>query len=68
MAIVKVIEVIAQSDQSWEHAAQEAIRIAAKSVRQIKHVYIQEMQGIVEDNKIVLFRVNAKISFVVEDE
>ena len=68
MAIVKVIEVIAQSDQSWQHAAQEAIRLASKTVRNINHIYIKEMQGIVEDNEIVLYRVNANISFLVEDE
>lgn len=68
MSIVKVIEVIAQSDRSWEHAAQEAVRLAAKTVRNINHIYIKEMQGIVEDNQIALYRVNANISFLVEEE
>ena len=68
MAIVKVIEVIAQSDKSWQHAAQEAIRLASKTVRNINHIYLKDMQGIVEDNEIVLYRVNANISFLVDDE
>lgn len=68
MAIVKVIEVIAQSDKSWQHAAQEAIRLAAKTVRNINHIYLKDMQGIVENNEIVLYRVNANISFLVDDE
>jgi dodecin len=67
MAIVKVIEILAQSDQSWEHATQEALRGAAKSVRNIQSIYIKEFQAIVENNAITNYRVNAKISFLVED-
>lgn len=67
MAIVKVIEVLAQSTESWEHAAQEALREAAKTVSNIENLYVKEMQAIVENNKISKYRVNAKISFRVEE-
>jgi flavin-binding protein dodecin len=63
---VKVAEVIAESKKSWEEAAEEAVKEASKTIRNIKHIYIEGQQGIVEDNKIVKFRVNAKISFVVD--
>jgi flavin-binding protein dodecin len=66
MTVVKVIEILAQSEKSWEDAAQTAVTAASKSVRNIKSLYIDGMQAMVEDNKIVEFRVNAKISFVVE--
>jgi hypothetical protein len=66
MAVVKVIELLAQSGKSWEDAAQLAVDAAAKSVRNIKSIYIENMQGTVADNKIVEYRVDAKISFVVE--
>jgi len=66
MAVVKVIELLAQSDKSWEDAAQQAIDAAAKSVRNIKAIYIENLQGVVEDQKIVGYRVDAKVSFVVE--
>jgi dodecin len=68
MSLVKVIEVIAESNESWEAAAQEAIRIASKSVRNIKHIYVKEMQAIVDNNQIVTYRLNAKISFLVEEQ
>ena len=67
MAVVKVIELLAESDKSWEHAAQAALDEAAKTVRNIKSLYIKEFQAIVKDGKIATYRVNAKISFVVED-
>ncbi len=67
MAIVKVIEVLAESSESWEAAAQSAVTDAAKTVHNIETIYIEHMQAIVEGNKIVKYRINAKISFVVKD-
>ena len=66
MPIVKVIEVLAQSPKSWEDAAQQALDEAKKSVRNIKSIYIKEFQADVENDKIKNYRVNAKISFVLE--
>ncbi len=66
MAIVKIIEVLAESGESWEHAAQQALAEAAESVRNIQSIYVKEFQAIVEDNEITRYRINAKISFLVE--
>jgi flavin-binding protein dodecin len=66
MAVIKVIEIIAESSKSWEDAAAEALKEAGKTVRNIKSIYIQDMQAIVEKDKIVNYRVNAKLSFLVE--
>ena len=68
MAIVKVIEVIAESTKSWEDATQQALKDAHKTVRNIQTIYIENFQAVVEDDQQTLvFRVNAKISFIVED-
>jgi flavin-binding protein dodecin len=64
--IVKVLEVIAESDKSFDDAAQQAVREAAQSVRGIKSIWIDNFSGVVEGDRIVQFRVNAKLSFVVE--
>lgn len=66
MAIVKIIEVIATSDKSFEDATKNALAEAAKSVKNIQSVYIKEMNAKVEDNQIVSYGVNAKISFGVD--
>jgi dodecin len=68
MSIVKVIEILAQSDKGWEDAAQQALKETSKTVRNIQSIYIKEFQAIVENNQIVNFRVNAKISFLVESD
>lgn len=64
--IVKILEVIAQSDKSFDDAAQQAVREAANSVRGIKTIWIDNFSGVVEGDRIVEFRVNAKLSFLVE--
>ena len=65
MTMLKVIEVLAQSDKSWEDAAANAVKQAAETVRGIKSIYIKEMEASVEDGKIVQYRVNAKITFLL---
>ena len=64
MAIVKVIEVISEGN-SIEKAIASALKDAAKTVRNIKSVYVQDIQAIVKDNKVSKYRINAKISFLV---
>jgi flavin-binding protein dodecin len=64
--VVKVIEVLSQSNESWEDAAQKAVTEASKSVRNIKSIYIQEKSAKIENNKIVKYRITAKISFLID--
>ncbi|HEY9447960.1 MAG TPA: dodecin family protein [Burkholderiales bacterium] len=66
MTMLKVIEVLTESDKSWEDAAQNAIREAGKTVRNIKSIYIKDFEATVEGDRIVNYRVNAKISFMLE--
>jgi len=66
MTTLKVIEVLAQSDKSWEDAARQAVARASKSVHGIRSIYIKEMEATVENNEIRQFRINAKISFLLD--
>lgn len=63
--VLKVIEVLAESDKSWEEAANAAINRAAQTVTGIKSIYIKELEAKVENQKIVSWRINAKISFLI---
>ena len=63
--VVKVIEVLAQSNKSWEDAANNAIKEVSKSVDDIKSINIVNTSAKVEKNKIVRYRITAQISFVV---
>lgn len=66
MAMLKVIEVLAESNKSWEDAAQVAVTNAAKTVRGVRSVYIENFQATVKDGKIASYRVNAKLTFELE--
>lgn len=65
-SIAKVIEVIAESDKSWEDAAQNALSEAAKTVDNITEVWVNGMKATVEKNRITHYRVTANITFVVK--
>lgn len=65
MAILKVIEILANSKKSWEEATEKAVKEASKTVKDIKSVYVQEQSCTVKDGKVDEFRVNVKITFAV---
>ena len=66
MSVVTVVELLAESDESWEDATRKAVEEATKTIRGVSSVYIKEFQATVEDDKVKTFRVNAKVSFVLE--
>nr|WP_321230664.1 dodecin family protein [uncultured Psychroserpens sp.] len=66
MAVLKVIEVLSNSNESWEDATRKAVKQASKSVKNIKSVYVQEQSAIVKDDNVTEFRVNLKLTFEVK--
>lgn len=64
--VLKVIEILASSPISWEDAVSNAVAEASKSIRGIKGINVQNMSAVVEDGKVVSYRVNCKLSFEVE--
>ncbi len=65
MSIVKVIEISCEG-KSIEEAMQNGVKEAAKTLKNIKQIDLKWIHGKVENDKITTFRVNAKISFVIE--
>ncbi len=66
MSVLKVIEVLADSTESWEDATKKAVEKAAKTVKRIKSAWVKDMSVTVEDGKVTSYRVNVKITFEVE--
>lgn len=65
MAIIKVLEIMSNSSKSWEDATQNAVKHAAKTIKNIKSVYVKEQTAVVSGENITEYRVNVKISFEV---
>jgi flavin-binding protein dodecin len=68
MAVVKIIELVGSSTKDWEDATKNALAEAAKTVRNIKSIYVKRCNAKVENNKIVEYRAVVKIAFVVQRE
>ncbi|MGB8704725.1 MAG: dodecin family protein [Gillisia sp.] len=66
MSVIKVIEIMASSSKSWEDATQNAVKHAAKTVKNIKSVYVHQQTGVVAGENITEYRVNVKISFQID--
>ncbi len=64
--LVKVVEVIGVSEKGFTEATQNAVAEASKTLKNIKSIYIKHMNANVENNEIVSYAVNAKISFEIE--
>lgn len=66
MSVLKVIELLANSDKSWEDATKNAVKHASKTVKNIKSVYVQDQSAIVKGDDVTEFRVNLKVTFEVK--
>jgi flavin-binding protein dodecin len=66
MTVVKIIELIGSSPNSWSEATQNALDEAAKTVKNIKGVHVKRCTARVKDNKIVEYNADVKIAFIVE--
>jgi flavin-binding protein dodecin len=64
--IVKVIEVMSESPNSWEEATQNVASEASKTLRNIRTIYNKEFTASVENEKVTSYRINAKVTFEME--
>jgi dodecin len=66
MAIAKVIEITAESPKGFEDAIQQGIAAAAKTIHNIRNAWVKEQQVVVQDNKVTMYRVDLKVTFIVD--
>jgi flavin-binding protein dodecin len=66
MSVAKIIEISAESTDSFEDAIREGIRRASKTVKNIKGAWVGDQLVEVKDDKIVTYRVHLKVTFVLD--
>lgn len=66
MAVLKILELVGTSKQSWSDAAREAVNEAAKTVRGIETVEVVESKAVVANNKLAEYQVLVRIGFRIE--
>ncbi len=67
MAIAKVTEIIASSGKSFEDAIEQGIQRADKTLEQVKGAWIKDQKVVVNNGKIVEYRVVMRVTFVLND-
>ena len=65
-SVYKVIELVGTSPDSWEKAAAAAIKMAAKSLRDLRIAEVVKMDMKVDGGKVVAFRTRVLLSFKYE--
>ena len=66
MSVAKVIEISAESEQSFEDAIRQGIKTAGKSLHGIKSAWVKSQQVVVKNNKIESYRVDLKVTFILD--
>ena len=66
MSLAKVIEVLAEGE-TIEAAVETAVQEVSESIHAVRHVYVESFQALVENNAVARYRINAKVTFIVDD-
>ncbi len=67
MAVMKSEQILTESSKSFEDAIQSAVTRFSKTVRGLRSANVNNMSAVIEDGKIISYRVNLQITFEVED-
>ncbi|MFZ3114604.1 MAG: dodecin family protein [Syntrophales bacterium] len=62
-SVYKIIELVGSSKVSWEDAAQNAVKVAAKSLKELRVAEIVKLDMTIEDGKVALYRAKVNLSF-----
>ncbi|HRI37121.1 MAG TPA: dodecin family protein [Nitrospira sp.] len=66
MSVAKIIEISAESPQSFEDAIVNGITRASKTIHGITSAWVKEQQVVVNNGKVSLYRVDLKVTFILE--
>ncbi|MGE0359938.1 MAG: dodecin family protein [Vicinamibacterales bacterium] len=66
MAVARVTEIIAASKKSFEDAVEQGVARASKTLKNVEGAWVQDMKVVVEKGRITEYRVNLKVTFILE--
>jgi hypothetical protein len=67
MSVARVVEISSTSQKSFEDAIVQGIARANQTLRNVKSAWVKEQEAQVNDGKVVAYKVNLKVTFVLED-
>ena len=66
MSVAKIIEISSESTTSFEDAVQQGVTRASKTIHNIKSAWVKEQQVVVDNGKVTMYRVDLKVTFVLD--
>ncbi|HEU4993591.1 MAG TPA: dodecin family protein [Gemmatimonadaceae bacterium] len=66
-SVYKVIELIGTSTESWEKAAAAAVKLASKTLRDLRVAEVKQLDMVIEEGKVTAYRAKLNVSFKYED-
>jgi len=67
MSVARVTEVTASSKKSFEDAIRKGVKRAGKTLDNVKSAWVQEQSVVIDNDEVVEFRVNMKVTFILKD-
>ncbi|MER9348949.1 MULTISPECIES: dodecin family protein [unclassified Mesorhizobium] len=67
MSVARVTEITSSSNKSFQDAIEQGIARASKTLKNVEGAWIQDQKIVVEDGKIVAYRVNMKVTFILAE-
>lgn len=67
MAVARVTEIIASSKKSFEDAVNAGVARASKTLKNVEGAWVQDQKVQIKNGKIVEYRVNLKVTFILAD-
>ncbi len=67
MSVYKMTEIVGTSNKSFADAAQEAVKRASKTLRDLKWFEVTDMRGMINEGQVAEFQVTLKVGFKLED-
>jgi flavin-binding protein dodecin len=65
-SVYKVLEIIGTSTKSWEDAAAAAVKLASRSLRDLRVAEVLEQDLVIDKGKVEAFRTKLKVSFKLD--
>ena len=67
MSVARVTEIIASSKKSFGDAFENGVERASKTLKNVQSAWVKDEKAVIENGKIVEYRVNMKVTFILED-
>lgn len=68
MSVARVVEISSTSPKSFEDAIVQGVSRASETLRQVKSAWVKEQEAEVKDGKVVAYKVNLKVTFVLDGQ